>query len=73
MTKIDVTKTGLVWPGRYDEGGTCKEVPRVTLPFRVIGTVNESRATGEARKGGGQASRFDFYEGNDGRRQGLAG
>ena len=50
-----------------------KEVPRVGLPFQVIETVDESRATREANKGGVQASRFDVCEGNDGHRQGLAG
>jgi len=27
-----VTKTELVWPGKYNEDGTRKEVPRVSLP-----------------------------------------
>ncbi len=31
--KINVTKTELVWPGKYNEDGTLREVPRVTLPF----------------------------------------
>jgi adenine-specific DNA-methyltransferase len=50
MAKIEVTKTELVWPGKYNEDGTRKEVPRVNLPFQVIETVNESRATCEAQK-----------------------
>lgn len=56
MAKIDVTKTELVWPGKYNEDGTLREVPRVSLPFQVIETVNESRATREARitRGGGR-------------------
>ena len=45
MAKIDITKTELVWPGKYNEDGTRKEVPHVSLPFQVIETVNESRAT----------------------------
>ena len=48
MAKIDITKTELVWPGKYNEDGTRKEVPRVSLPFQVIETINESRAS---RKG----------------------
>ena len=52
MPKIDVTKTDPVWPGKYGEDGTRQEVPRVSLPFRIIETVNESRATREAKKGG---------------------
>ena len=66
MAKIDVTKTDLVWPGKYDEDGTLKEVPRVNRPFQIIETVNESRAMREAKKGGVQASLFDVYEGSDG-------
>ena len=66
MPKIDITKTELVWPGKYNEDGTPKEVPRVNLPFQVIETVNESRATREAKKGGVQGSLFDIYEGDEG-------
>lgn len=66
MTKIDVTRTELVWPGKYNEDGTLKEVPRVNLPFQVIETVNESRATREATKKGGVQTLFDFYEGKEG-------
>ncbi len=65
MAKIDITKTELVWPGKYDEDGTLREVPRVNLPFQVIETVNESRATREVQKTKG-LSLFDMYEGNEG-------
>lgn len=51
MPKIDITKTELVWPGKYNEDGTRKEVPQVKLPFQIIETINESRATGDAKKG----------------------
>ena len=66
MPKIDITKTELVWPGKYNEDGTLNEVPRVNLPFQVIETVNESRATRESKRGGVQGSLFDIYEGNEG-------
>jgi len=66
MAKIDITKTELVWPDKYNEDGTLKEVPRVNLPFQVIETVNESRATREAKKGEVQGGLFDIYEGNEG-------
>ena len=65
MPKIDITRTELVWPGKYDEDGSLKEVPRVSLPFQVIETVNESRAAREAKKGV-QTSLFDVWEGNEG-------
>jgi DNA modification methylase len=66
MAKIDITRTELVWPGKYNEDGTRKEVPRVSLPFQVIETVNESRATREAKKGGTQTTLFDIWEGKEG-------
>ena len=66
MTTIEVTKTELVWPGKYNEDGTLREVPRVSLPFQVIETVNESRATREAKITRGGGSLFDFWEGSEG-------
>ena len=66
MAKIDITRTELVWPGKYNEDGTLKEVPRVSLPFQVIETVNESRATREAKKQPQQSTLFDVYEGTEG-------
>ena len=66
MAKIEVTKTELVWPGKFNEDGTRKDVPQVSLPFQVIETINESRATREASKLPKQASLFDVYEGKEG-------
>ena len=40
-----VTRVELVWPGKYNEDGTHKEVPRVSLPFQVIETINGRRAS----------------------------
>jgi adenine specific DNA methylase Mod len=65
MAKIEITKTELVWPGKYNEDGTLREVPRVNLPFQVIERVNESRATREAKKTS-TPSLFDFYAGKEG-------
>jgi len=64
LAKIDVTRTELVWPGKYNEDGTRKEVPRVNLPFQVIETVNESRATRVAKQG--QQTIYDYYKGEEG-------
>lgn len=66
MAKIEINKVELVWPGKYNEDGTPKEVPRVSLPFQVIERVNESRATREAKKKPQQMSLFDVYEGKEG-------
>ena len=65
MSRIDITKTELVWPGKYNENGTLKAVPRVSLPFQVVETVNESRATREAQQTKG-ISLFNVYQGNEG-------
>jgi adenine-specific DNA-methyltransferase len=60
-----ITRTELVWPGKYNDDGTRKEVPRVSLPFQVIETINESRATREVSKKE-TPSLFDFYHGKEG-------
>src|SRR6266851_7804291 len=65
MAKIDLTKTELVWPGKYNENGTRKEVPRVSLPFQVIETVNASRATREAKQAQ-QPTVCDIWAGQEG-------
>lgn len=61
-----VTNTELVWPGKYMEDGTLKEVRRVSLPFQVIETVNQSRATREMQKAPRNLSLFDIYDGREG-------
>jgi DNA modification methylase len=66
VAKIDVNKVELVWPGKYNDDGSLKEVPRVHLPFQVIETINESRATREAAKKPETMSLFDVYEGDEG-------
>src|SRR6266702_1287881 len=65
MAKIEITTTELVWLGKYNEDGTRKEVPLVSLPCQVIETINESRATREAEKQR-QPSLFDIWEGKEG-------
>ena len=45
-----MTKVELVWPGKYNEDGTRKEVPRVSLPFQVIETINGRRALRKAEE-----------------------
>jgi len=66
MSKIEITKTELVWPGKYNEDGTRKEVERVSLPFQVIETINETRATREAAKKPKQKTLFDIWEAKEG-------
>ena len=66
MAKIDITKTELVWPGKYNEDGSRREVPHISLPFQVIETVNESRATREERKAPANLDLFDTYQAKEG-------
>jgi hypothetical protein len=65
MAKVDITKTELVWPGKYNDAGGRREVAKVNLPFQVIETVNESRATREVQKVK-SLGLFDVYEGKEG-------
>jgi adenine-specific DNA-methyltransferase len=36
MAKLQITKTELVWPGKYSEDGVLVESPRANLPFQTI-------------------------------------
>jgi len=65
MAGFEIKRTELVWPGKYDENGKRREVPRVDLPFQVIERVNESRASREAAKER-RATLFDLWEGDAG-------
>jgi hypothetical protein len=62
---VPISKPELVWPGKYDRDGSRKDVPRIALPFQVIETTNESRATREAEKHEGKTL-FDLYTGKEG-------
>jgi len=65
MPKIDITRTELVWPGKYDEDGNLVPPRRVNLPFQVIERVNETRATREhkvAELRGHYGTLFDYWQ-----------
>lgn len=66
MASFEITRTELVWPGKYDDSGQRITPPRVSLPFQTIETINESRATREARKQPQQATLFDVWTGDEG-------
>lgn len=66
MAKIEVTRTELVWPGKYDEDGQRREVPRADLPFQVIERINESRATREEAARPKQPSLFELWDAKEG-------
>jgi adenine-specific DNA-methyltransferase len=61
---FEISKTELVWPGKYDTDGNLVQNPRVSLPFQVIERVNETRATREAKKADG-LTLFDLWSGED--------
>ena len=60
-----LTRTELVWPGKYDENGGRRETHAVSLPFQAIERVNESRVTREARNQP-QLGLFDIYDSREG-------
>jgi adenine-specific DNA-methyltransferase len=71
MTKIEITRTELVWPGKYDENGELVPPRRVNLPFQVIERVNETRATREQRQeelAGHVGTLFDYWQADEGQK-----
>ena len=62
---FEITKTELVWPGKYDEDGKRREAQRASVPFQIIERVNESRATREAEKRQ-DLTLFDVWKGDEG-------
>lgn len=47
MPKIEINKPELIWPGKYDEDGNRAINRGVALPFQIIETIREGRATRE--------------------------
>ncbi len=45
MPNIDITQPELVWPGKYDEHGNRVVNRGVALPFQVVETIKEGRAS----------------------------
>ena len=65
MSKIEITRTELVWHGKYDENGGVVPPRRVDLPFQVIESVNETRATRQQKdeqRAGHVATLFDYWQ-----------
>lgn len=57
MPTIDITRPELIWPGKYDENGNRVENRGTALPFQVIETIKEGRAT---REPGRMSDLFSF-------------
>ena len=64
MPKIDITRTELVWPGKYDDEGNLVSPRRVSLPFQVIERVNETRAT-RVQHAGHVGTLFDYWQADE--------
>jgi adenine-specific DNA-methyltransferase len=65
MPKMDITRTELVWPGKYDDEGNLVPPRRVNLPFQVIERISETRATREQReeeRAGHVVTLFDYWQ-----------
>ncbi len=43
--KLEITQPELIWPGKYDEHGNRVVNRGVALPFQVVETIKESRAS----------------------------
>jgi adenine-specific DNA-methyltransferase len=48
MAKIQITRTELVWPGKYNDDGTLNETPRAKLPLHVMEVFNQTQSAREA-------------------------
>ncbi len=63
MPTIDITRPELIWPGKYDDNGNRVENRGTALPFQVIETIKEGRAT---REPGRMSDLFSFSAKQDG-------
>lgn len=45
MPNIDITRPELIWPGKYDAEGNRIIDRGVALPFQVVETIREGRAS----------------------------
>ena len=62
MPNIEITRPELIWPGKYDEDGNRVENRGAALPFQVIETIREGRAT---RQPGRTMSLFNYMTKED--------
>ncbi|HEV2137781.1 MAG TPA: site-specific DNA-methyltransferase [Nitrososphaerales archaeon] len=67
MTDIEIDDTQLVWPGKFTKEGKLRDKPGWNLPFQIIETVNETRATRKSKNSGVQQSLFEVWSGNEGK------
>ncbi|MGA2883949.1 MAG: site-specific DNA-methyltransferase [Halobacteriota archaeon] len=63
MVKTDVSTTKLMWPRHFNADGSIKGAPKISLPFQVIETINESRASKETTSK--QVTLYDIWEADE--------
>lgn len=67
MVEINIDDTQVLWPGKYSTDGRLHDVSRYNLPFQIIETINESRATRESKRTNGlQKNLFEIWSGTEG-------
>lgn len=63
MPKLDIAKPELIWPGKYDDEGNRIINRGAALPFQVVETIREGRAT---REPGNTADLFSYAKPSEG-------
>ena len=69
-----ITRTELVWKGKYDENGEIRKVDRTILPFQVVRRVNECKPGDPLTHAGGDKWQYmliwgDNKEARNGRKE----
>lgn len=66
MSKIEIKKTELVWPGKYDDEGRLVPVEKPgPFPFQIVEVINDPRIEkGDVKPV--QTSLFDIWKGDEG-------
>lgn len=61
MTEDPLKETQLVWPSK-----DVRAAEQIELPFQIVETINESRATRQARRRGKQLTLYDMWSRKEG-------
>lgn len=66
MSKIEIKKTELVWPGKYDDEGRLVPVEKPgPYPFQIVEVINEPRIE-KGSDSAKQQSLFDYWKADEG-------
>ncbi len=66
MSKIEIKKTELVWPGKYDDDGKLIPIEKPgPFPFQIVESINEPRVD-KGDEVSQQTSLFDIWKGDEG-------